>query len=81
MAELFGLLKLSPQLASLPLLLEGKEDKSRVGNVDFNDFVALKLFSLTHYVFDSYIIIFNFRVNDVSELDFSIYNYVKFTHD
>ena len=71
MAELFWLLRLSLSLA-LILLFQGGEDKPGVGNVDFNNPNALKLFGFSQNVLEGNVFTVDFSVDYILKLDFSI---------
>ena len=71
MAELFWLLRLSLSLALLSLL-QGREDKPRVGNVNLNDSAPHELFSCAHDVLDGYVVAVHFNVDYIFKLDFTI---------
>lgn len=62
------------------LLFYGWEYKSCVWDINFNDFEAIELLGLAHYVSDSYLLAIHLTVDDISEMYFAIDYYVKFTH-
>ena len=62
------------------LLLYYREHEPCSVNVNFKDFVALVFFGFAQNVLDCDIVAVHFSIDDVFELDFSVYDYVKFTH-
>jgi hypothetical protein len=61
----FLLLKTGPRLNS-------RQDKPCGINIDFNDFAVYKFFSFTQNVLRDYVGAFNFGVNYIFELDFTV---------